>query len=123
MSIHLKAIEIQPLERCSECGNFKGLDRGFNRRVDLLMIDPSRSKTFSYSTEEAFPFCVEEYNEQMADKFGDESLRRVDKSPAGLYPAVIVPKTLTGHLIRIIPINEEDAKNDRDRKNRKGDQP
>ncbi len=81
MSIHLKSIEIQPLERCSECGNFKGFDRGFNRRVELVFLDPSKSKHFSYSPEEAFPYCVEEHMEKMADKFGDESLRIVDKSP------------------------------------------
>ncbi len=121
MSIHLKSIEIRPLERCSECGNYVGHDRGFNRRVGLVFIDPSKSKHFSHSPEETFPYCVEEYNEKMAVKFGDESLRIIDESPIGLYPAVIVPKTLIGHLIRIIPINETDAKNDRDRKNQKGD--
>jgi len=70
----------------------------FERRVERLWIDPARSQHFTVRDGKVVeykppPDCI---------------------SPAGLYPAVIVPERLVGRVVQIKP--EEESKNKKNKK-------
>ena len=111
-------LTIQPLERCGECGNFKGFDQGFVRRVDEMYLVPKKSRT--YSVTDLKPWCIQEFNAKWNRRFPNNPIRE-DESPEGLYPTIIVPKVYVGRLLRVIPISEEQQK-DEDARRRKADE-
>lgn len=114
MNMHIREITLQPLDRCPECGNLKGWDLGFLRRVDLLFVVHKKSKTFSRDGDRR-PYCIEEHADEMRKKFPDYPVRE-SEAPDGLYPAIIIPKDYVGRCVRIIPISEEQIDEDEARK-------
>ena len=60
----------------------------FERRVDVLWVDPSRGAHFTGGPQGAYPYWPEE------------------GSPPGLYSVVIVPAEFVGRVLRIEPVEE-----------------
>ncbi len=119
MGGRITRLTIQPLERCGECGNFKGFDQGLVRRVDEMYIVPKKSRTYS-SGADLTPYCIEDHRADWNRRFPKNPLPETE-SPEGLYPTIIVPKGYVGHLLRLIPISEEQEREDSERK-RKADE-
>jgi hypothetical protein len=84
--------------RCPTCGELPPDFRGsFDRRVEQQWIVPARSKHWEGPKPEGWAEAVEKFPQ----------LRFRDESPEGLYPAVIVPMSLIGRIIRITPVEEK----------------
>lgn len=113
----LVGIRIQRLERCGECGNFKGFDAGFTRRVDELYVVPSKSRDYSVDRRTLKAYCIQDRERKEHGKVVFE-----DHSPEGLYAGIIVPKGYVGRLLRLVPLSEEQAAEDDERRRKEHDQ-